>query len=125
MPMAGLQILSLVIFFKRGCLPSKGDIKNHYCHILRFKTRSDVYYGGKQVHSMLKSHSNFLGIGDMTMIKLLDFSHVEKAQHFINCYRLSARPVPATAFWFLNTVLLCLFQVCRLLTGAQKSGNNM
>lgn len=73
MPMAGFQILSIAILFKRGCLPWKGDIKNHYCHILRFKTRSSVYYSGKQLHPMLRNHINFLGIEDINHGKATRF----------------------------------------------------
>lgn len=180
--MSKFQILSLVIFFKRGCLPWKGDFKNHYCHVLRCKTRSDIYHSGKQIHPMLRNHSNFLGIEDINPGKATGFFSREKktkqthpkdshkrikpslphtlwvqlhhlwtllplilwncrenhstdsssriiynlqsTQCFINCYGIGAYQFPATAFYFLNAAWQSLLQFCRLLTWAEKSGNN-
>lgn len=57
---------------QKGMSPLKGRHQESF----RFKTRSSVYYSGKQLHPMLRNHINFLGIEDMTMVKLPDFSHV-------------------------------------------------
>lgn len=85
MPMAGFQILSLDIFFKRGCL--LWDIKNYYYHILRFKTRSGVYYSGKQIHPMLRNHSNFLGIEEVNHGKATRFFSCGKKIHPKNTHK--------------------------------------
>lgn len=85
--MSRFQILSLATFFKRGCLPWKGDIKNHYCHVLRCKTGSDVYHSGKQIHPMLRNHSNFLGIED---------TNPGKATRFFSCGKNTNKPTQRT-----------------------------